>query len=458
MDTAKPLLDLDEFHQLVAEGTIDTVICALADMHGRLMGKRMPTEVFEAKCLRGGGGVMLSTIIFASDLEMNPIDTEFANWGNVYRDFRLIPDLATLRIVPWEPNSVIVICDAAYPDSDELIEFAPRSILRTQIERAKEIDVMFKVASELEFYLAAVSPDAARASRYYDLPMTSFYRGDGQVLQASRDEWFMHQVRTLMPRFGIPVEASKPEYGLGQQEVTLDYCDTMTMADRHLLFKHGIKELAHKSDHSATFMARPFADDMGSSCHLHVSLWSASDGTALDWSDGGMSSVFGSFVAGQVANSIDIGLLYAPTINSYKRFVPDSLAGSAMVVGYDNRTCALRLVGKEESYRLEHRVPGADVNPYLAYAGLIAAGLNGIDNGMEAPSLFVGRADFDKSLPCMPATLEASVAVFAQSKVAIDALGETVHRHLVTFYSNEVRAFNTEAVTDWERIRYWERI
>jgi glutamine synthetase len=326
------------------------------------------------------------------------------------------------------------------------------------VERAKQCDLAFKFASELEFYLAAVDPVTAHAAGYQDLQMTSGYRGDYQILQSSRDEWFIHQIRSMMPKFGIPIESSKTEWGLGQQEITLDYCDTLTMADRHVLFKHGIKELAQKNKLTASFMAKPAIDEVGSSCHLHFSLWSDTDGSPLDWADDGMSDLFGAFVSGQLTNSIDLGLMYAPTINSYKRYVPDLFAGTAIAVGHDNRSCAFRLVGHGPSYRLENRIPGADTNPYLAYAGTIAAGLDGISKDMPKPPVFTGNAWRDDTLPLMPSSMQESVALFAESKVALEALGEEVHRHLVGFYRHELRSFNSETVTDWERKRYFERI
>lgn len=457
MSTTNDALTVAELRDLVSRGEVDTAICALPDLHGRLMGKRLTAAAFESLCLEGDG-VFASSYLFASDIEMNPVDLEIANDGNGWRDFRMVPDLTTLRRVPWEPNAVIVLCDAHYADSDDLIEVAPRSILRRQVERARDRQLTLKFASELEFFLARVNTVEAHAAGYRDLPMTSGYRGDYQILQSSRDEWFVHQIRSLMPEMGIPVESSKTEWGLGQQEITLDYCETLTMADRHVLFKHGIKELAQRSELTASFMAKPSIDEVGSSCHLHVSLWDATGRLPLDWSDGGMSETFGAFVSGQLAHAVDLGLLYAPTVNAYKRFVPDQFAGTAIAVGHDNRSCAFRLVGHDASYRLENRIPGADTNPYLAYSGMIAAGLDGIDRGMARPAVFTGNAWRDDTLPLMPSSLQESLARFQDSKVALDALGEEVHRHLCGFYAHELQAFNSGTVTDWERARYYERI
>ncbi|WP_456695683.1 glutamine synthetase family protein [Aeromicrobium sp. P5_D10] len=457
MSSDAGLLTRDEYEQLVAEGQIDTVICATPDMHGRLMGKRLTTAGFSSLGL-SGEGIAASSYLFTSDIDMTPMNLPIANEDNGWPDFHLVPDLATFRRVPWESNAALVLCDARSVQTGALMEVAPRSILRRQLARARELDLAFKFASELEFYLATVEPAAAHASGYRDLPMSSQYRGDYQILQSSRDEWFIHQIRTLMPQFGIPIESSKVEWGLGQQEITLDYCDALQMADRHVLFKHGIKELAQRNSLTATFMAKPSMDDAGSSCHLHTSLWSADGSTPLDWSDGGMSDVFGSYVSGQLAHTLDVGLMYAPTINSYKRYVPDQFAGTALVVGHDNRTCAFRLVGEGDSYRLENRIPGADTNPYLAYAGTIAAGLAGITAGVGEPRIYTGNAYRDGSLPLMPSSLHESLAHFADSKIALDAFGPEVHEHLRGFYANELRSFDSETVTDWERQRYYDRI
>lgn len=457
MSAEDGLLTLDDYDRLVADGQIDTVICATPDMHGRLMGKRLTPRAFTTLGV-SGEGIAASSYLFTSDIDMTPMNLPIANEDNGWPDFHLVPELSTLRRVPWEPNAVLVLCDARSAETGELMEIAPRSILRRQLERARELGLAFKFASELEFYLATVDPTTAHASGYRDLPMSSPYRGDYQILQSSRDEWFVHQIRTHMPRFGIPIESSKTEWGLGQQEVTLDYCEALQMADRHVLFKHGIKELAQRSSLTATFMAKPSMDDAGSSCHLHASLWSAADDSPLDWSGDGMSDVFGAYVSGQIAHTLDVGLMYAPTINSYKRYVPDQFAGTALVVGHDNRTCAFRLVGEGASYRLENRIPGADTNPYLAYAGTIAAGLAGITGGLGQPHVYRGNAYRDGSLPLMASSLHESLARFGESKVALDAFGHDVHEHLHGFYANELRAFDSEAVTDWERQRYFDRI
>lgn len=454
-----PIVDLDRFEKLASEGEVDTVICAAPDPYGRLVGKRLTIQAFRTLCLEGEG-VNASSFVFAVDLEMTPLDLPVSNADNGWVDIRLVPDLATMRRVPWEPHALLVICDAYEGAGDGLVPVAPRTILKHQIARAREQGLTFQFASELEFFLAAVSPAEAWRKEYRDLRMMSDYRSDYQVLQGGRDEWFIRQIRQTMPAFGVSVESSKPEWGLGQQEVTLDYCETLEMADRHVLFKYGIKELAQRADLTVTFMAKPKIDEVGSSCHLHVSMWDALDGSPLCWDgeSGGMSSRFGSFVSGQLAHAVDLGLLFAPTVNSYKRYLPDQFAGTAIALGHDNRSCAFRLVGHGPSFRVENRIPGADVNPYYAYSATIAAGLAGIEAGDAMPPIFVGNAWEDASFEVMSSSLHTSVERFSHSKLARSAFGEEVFDHLHASAAAELTAFESGAVTDWEVKRYYERV
>ncbi|WGX96676.1 glutamine synthetase family protein [Nocardioides sp. L-11A] len=456
---AGPIVDLDTFEDLARRGEVDTVICAAPDPYGRLVGKRLTIDAFRTLCLEGQG-VNASSFVFAVDLEMNPLDLPVSNADNGWVDIRLVPDLATLRRVPWEPHALMVICDAYQGDADVLLPVAPRTILKHQLARAREHGLAFQFASELEFFVAAVSPAEAWQAEYRNLRMLSDYRSDYQVVQGGRDEWFVHQIRQDMPKFGVPVESSKPEWGLGQQEITLDYCEALEMADRHVLFKHGIKELAHRADLTVTFMAKPKIDEVGSSCHLHVSMWDAEDGSPLCWSEetGGMSPRFGSFVAGQLAHAVELGLLFAPTVNSYKRYLPDQFAGTAIAVGHDNRSCAFRLVGRGASYRVENRIPGADVNPYYAFSATIAAGLAGIEAGDPTPPVFAGNAWGNRSVEVMTSSLHDSVERFSHSKLARSAFGDEVFEHLHASAAAELASFESGAVTDWEVKRYYERV
>ena len=458
MTDESTLLDLDQFEKLAATGEINTVVCATPDPYGRLVGKRLTIPAFRSLGL-SGAGINASSFIFAVDLEMNPLDLPVSNADNGWADIRLVPDLTTLRRVPWEPHAALVICDAYEADSDTMLAVAPRTILRQQIERAREQGLAFKFASELEFFLAATPPRQAWELGYQNLKMLSDYRSDYQMVQAGRDDWFIERIRNQMPGFGVSIESSKPEWGLGQQEVTLDYCDTLEMADRHVLFKYGVKQLAHAADLTVTFMAKPKIDDVGSSCHLHVSMWS-SDGSPLSWSadTAGMSAKFGSFVAGQLTHAADMTLLLAPTVNSYKRFQPDQFAGTAIALGADNRSCAFRLVGTGPSFRVENRIPGGDVNPYYAYSATIAAGLDGIARELPTPDIFDGNAWTGSGVPIVPTSLHQALRLFEECKMARAALGDDVFDHLLSSSRSELVAFDSHTVTDWEMRRYYERV
>jgi glutamine synthetase len=457
-DSADGLIDLDALLALGAAGDLDTVMCAAPDPYGRLVGKRLTLPAFRRLCV-DGEGVNASTFVFAVDLEMNPLELPLSNLQNGYVDCRLVPDLTTLRRVPWEPRTAVVLCDAYEAESDVLVPVAPRSVLRAQVERARRAGVVAKFASELEFYLASTAPREAFARGYRDLEMLSDYRSDYQMGQAGRDEWFVAQVRNHLSAFGVPVESSKPEWGLGQQEITLDYTTALEMADRHVLFKHGVKELAARAGLTTTFMAKPRIDEVGSSCHLHMSLWSEED-RPLSWdaAEGGMSKLFGGFVAGLLEHTLELGLLVAPTVNSYKRFLPEQFAGTAIAAGHDNRSCAFRLVGHGPSYRVENRIPGADVNPYHAYAAMLAAGLSGVTRALPAPPVRTGNAWDDPDVPAMWSAMHAAVDAFAGSALAVEAFGADVHEHLLLTGRAEVRAFESGCVTDWETVRYYERV
>ena len=453
-------LEFEEYLELAASEEVDTVICAVPDPYGRLMGKRLNPRSFQRLCI-DSDGVRGSSYLFATDIDMNPMELPVASATNGYRDFRMVPDLSTLRRVPWEPHAVIVLCDAYEEGADDLLAVAPRSILRAQLNQAASRNLTFRFASELEFYLASTTHAGADGRRVENIDRTSMHRMDYNLLQAAEDDWFIRVLRNGLDRFGIPVESSKTEWGLGQQEITIDHAPALEMADHHILFKHSIKQLAHAAGLTASFMAKPGINEVGSSCHIHASLWSRSTGRALDFDPGRLdhfSSVFGSFVAGQVEHALELGLLWAPTVNSYKRYLPNQFAGTALVVGWDNRSCAFRIVGENDGFRVENRIPGADVNPYHAYAATIAAGLDGIDRGLASPAIYRGDAYSDGGLDCMTSTMHQSIDQFRDSEFARHAFGEDVHEHLTSFASAELGHFEHGAVTDWEVGRYFSRI
>lgn len=457
-DSETVILSLDAYQELVHAGQVDTVICAVPDPYGRLVGKRLTTSAYQSLCI-DGEGVFASSFVFAVDLEMKPLDLSVSNGDNGWADIRLVPDQATMRRVPWEQNAVLVICDAYETDSDMLVSVAPRSILKRQLERARQQGIAFKFASELEFFVAAVSHAEAWEKGYQDLGMLSSYRSDYQMGQAGRTEWFIRQLRNNIANFGVPIESSKPEWGLGQQEITMDYAEALEMADRHVLFKYAVKELAYRENLTPTFMAKPRVDEVGSSCHLHVSLWDAETNEPLDWDKArGMSETFGQFVAGQMEHAVNLGLLFAPTINSYKRFLPDQFAGNAIALGQDNRSCAFRLVGRGASFRMENRIPGADVNPYYAYAGTIIAGLDGIERTLPCPEIVHGNAWQIDGIEMMSTSLHTSLDRFERCELARDAFGREVYEHLLESARAELVSFDSGAVTDWETRRYYERV
>lgn len=452
---------LPELEKSLSEGAIRTVVCAIPDMWGRLMGKRLTTKAF-LEALSGPGGVHASSYLFASDMEMEPRPGfKLTNWADGFSDFIMRPDLSTFRILPWQDGTALVLCDAIEEHTGEHLGMAPRTILKKQLERAERLGLTFKCATELEFFLFRTDYDEAWKKRYRDLAPTSRYRADYHILQSTRDEDFVGLIRDRLAGAGVIVENAKTEWGLGQQEITLKYCDALLMADRHALYKHWVKEAASEFGYSATFMAKPFIEEVGSSCHIHASLWDRETSNPISYdADGhaGMSDRFSSFVAGLIEGGRDYSYLFAPSINSYKRFQDESFAPCQMVLGVDNRTCGFRLVGQGASFRVESRMPGADANPYLALAGVISSGLDGLEAGLPAPAVHEGNAYENRSLPRVPSNMRDAVALFSGSELVRSALGADVHEHLANFATQELRCFEQETVTDWEMMRYFERI
>jgi glutamine synthetase len=446
---------------MISSGEIETVVCAMPDLWGRLLGKRLTGQTFLRSALTEEG-LHGSLYVFVVDIDMDPKPGyALTHWADGFRDCRYVPDLSTLRVVPWLEKTAIVICDPYYEESDEPVAIGPRNILKRQVAAAKAEGLTIKAASELEFFTYRNSYEEAWDNEYRELSPTSRYRGDYHIFQSTKDEPFIGRVRRMLDAFDIEVEFSKTEWGLGQQEVNLRYAETLEMADRHALYKLAIKEMTAQEGMCATFMAKVAASEIGSSCHVHTSLWDEKGDKSLSWDEGGpghMSETFGRFVAGLLETAADLTLLSAPNINSYKRLVPDSFAPSRIALGDDNRTCAFRLCGHKDSLRVENRIPGADVNPYLAFASQIAGGLHGLRTKMPAPAVYDGNAYHDESLTRVPHTLHAAIDAFAGSAVGREALGDEVTDHLLTWARQELHAFESEAVTDWERVRYFERV
>jgi glutamine synthetase len=452
----------DELRQRVTDREIDAVVLAFCDHYGRLMGKRVDAEFFLGGLDAGGerAGTHVCDYLLTVDMEMEPVEGyRFASWSTGYGDVHLVPDLETVRVAAWAPGTAWVMCDVAHVDSHEPVAVAPRSILRRAVEQLSDRGLTAMAGSELEFFVFEQSYRDAAHAGYVGLDPAGWYVEDYHLLQGARMEPYVGAARRALSESGIPVESSKGEAGRGQHEINIRYADVLEMADRHALMKHAMKELADSMGTSVTFMAKPHDGDVGSSSHLHLSLWR--DGrNAFVGSDGEPSDEFRWFLAGWMAYVEDFMVCYAPTVNSYKRYRDLSWAPTRVAWSRDNRTAAFRVVGHADSLRIECRLPGADVNPYLAYAASIVSGLLGIEQQLELPEPFDGdayRQPGVDALRPLPSSLEHAVSAFGSSDASRRAFGADVVEHYTRFHTVEVEAF-AAAVTDWERTRYFERI
>ncbi len=445
---------------LIRKGDVDTVLMVFPDGYGRLMGKRVVGRHF----LEHGAedGVHACIYLFTVDMEMEPLPGfRLTSWERGYGDMKMVADMATARRIPWLPKTALVFCDV-HDEHGDPIEEAPRWVLRRQVERARARGYVVKTAAELELYCFRETFEEARARRYRDLTPVSGYLEDYHILQTSREEPLIRAIRNGMEEADVPIEASKGEWGRGQEEINLAYADALESADRATLYKHGAKEIAHLQGCSLTFMAKPDAAQAGSSFHVHSSLWDLAGDTPLFARDGGShggrgSPLFAQWLAGQLAAATELAYFYAPTVNSYKRYQSASFAPTRIVVGRDNRTCGFRICGEGASLRVENRIPGADANPYLAFAATIAAGLHGITAELPAPPLHEGNAYEDRTLPEVSKTLRQAIEELARSKMAREALGDRVVDHYLHAARLEQDTFD-RAVTDWELMRNFERI
>ncbi|HEX2198428.1 MAG TPA: glutamine synthetase family protein [Burkholderiales bacterium] len=441
----------EQLRAMVDNGEIETVIAGFTDHYGRLMGKRFDAEFFVGEVAAAGGHAC--DYLLTVDMEMEPVaGYAFANWELGYGDFHLVPDLGTLRLASWLEKTALVICDVKSEKSHDLVPVAPRSILRRQAEAAAKLGYRGFAATELEHYLFRTSYRQAAQQGYRDLEPAGWYLEDYHILQGTRTEAFHAAARRHLKRSGVPVETSKGEWGRGQHELNVRYAEALDMADRHAVFKQCLKELAEAAGMSVTFMAKLAADSAGSSCHIHFSLWR--DGkNAFD----AHAEVFRWFLGGWIARVPDVMVFYAPTVNSYKRYVDASWAPTRLAWSHDNRTAGFRVVGKGAALRIECRIPGADCNPYLALAASLASGLDGIARRTEPPECFVGDIYAAKALPRVPYTLAEATDTFEQSEFCRRVFGNDVVAHYAHFYRTEAAAYD-RAVTDWERQRYFERI
>jgi glutamine synthetase len=443
------VLTLDALATLVDRGDIDTVVVAFTDMQGRLMGKRMHAEFFMEEAL-AGHPIEGCNYLLALDMEMDPGDGyEIASWERGYGDFAMVPDYATMRRIPWLEGTALVLADVAWNDGSPVLP-SPRQVLKAQVDRARGLGLEPMFGSELEFYLMKETFAEAHAKGYRELTPSVPYILDYHILATSYDEPFIRAVRNGMHAAGIRVETSKGEAWPGQQEINFRFSDAVTMADNHTIYKNGIKEMANQHGCSVTFMAKPDHTWIGSSCHIHSSLWS--DGrNAFD----GEPPLFRQYLAGQLAAGAEMAVFFAPNINSYKRYAASSWAPTTLAWGYDNRTCAFRIVGHGQGLRIENRMPGADANPYLAFAAILAAGLHGIENNLEPPPALTGNA-YVSDVPRFPSTLRDAVTALEDGGVARAAFGDVVVDHYLNYARTEQRLFDT-VVTEYERARLYER-
>ena len=450
-----PPLAMDRLRELVSTGEIDTVVLAFTDMQGRLQGKRFAARYFLDHVL--DHGTEGCNYLLAVDAEMNTVDGyAMASWDRGYGDFAMHPDTATLRPVPWNEGTAMLTADLAWHDGSP-VAASPRQVLRRQLDRLTERGWTAYAGTELEFMVFQDTYEQAWDGGYRALTPVNQYNVDYSVLGTGRIEPLLRRIRTEMGAAGMTVECAKGECNRGQHEIGFRYESALTTCDQHAVYKNGAKEIAAQSGHSLTFMAK-YDEREGNSCHIHLSLRDQAGEPVLADDDGpyGMSRTMRHFLAGQLSALPELTLLYAPNINSYKRFRAGSFAPTTAAWGPDNRTCAFRVIGHGQGHRLENRVPGGDVNPYLAVAGMIAAGLDGVDRELEPPEANAGNA-YRGPDQRIPGTLREAADLWQHSRLAREAFGEEVVEHYLNMARVEVEAYES-AVTDWERYRSFERM
>ncbi len=448
-------MNLKELTAQIKRGEIDTVIVAFPDVFGRLIGKRFTGDFFLKSVAKDGthGCNYLLTV----NIEMDPLDGfKLANWEKGFGDFSWRPDFSTLRLVPWQAATALILCGLHHHDGRPVDE-APRTLLGKQVEQLAKKELVCNVASELEFYLFNTTYHDAFAAGYRGLPASSDYRIDYHTMQPARDEGIFRRVRNQMIAAGVDIESSKGEWGRGQHEINFTYGAPMPMADMHVVFKQGVKEIFAQEGRAVSFMPKYAVTEPGNSCHIHASIWRG--GTNLFWDakrECG-SKFFRQFLGGLIKYSRELCYFFAPTINAYKRFQAASWAPTKLAWSTDNRTTGFRIVGHGSSLRIENRMPGGDANPYLAFAATIAAGMAGVEENLDCGESYAGNAYIDANLVSLPRTLHEAVDLLAASELARNVFGDAVVEFYVHTGRLEVEAFDN-AVTDWERQRYFERI
>jgi glutamine synthetase len=448
-------LSIEELTAAIQSGAIDTVVVAMTDMQGRLTGKRIHGDHFLNEVLKHG--TEGCNYLLAVDVDMNTVQGyEMSSWERGYSDFELAPDFNTLRLIPWQEGAALVLADVQWLDHSPVVA-SPRQILRKQITNLEKAGMQAMCGTELEFVVYKDSYEEAWNKAYRDLTPVNQYNVDYSILGGSRIEPLLREIRLGMSAAGMTVESVKGECNLGQHEIAFKYSDALSNCDQHVIYKNGAKEIAAEAGYALTFMAKPNERE-GNSSHIHLSFRGLNGELVMaDESDKehGMSELGRQFIAGQLAHMRELSLLFAPNINSYKRYVPGSFAPTAIRWGRDNRTCAFRLVGRGAGLRLENRIPGGDVNPYLAVAGIIAAGLDGITKKMKVEPAFTGNAYVSDS-PRVPSTMNEALDLWEKSAWVKETFGEEVQAHYANMARVEIAAYG-KAVTDWELFRNFER-
>ncbi len=456
----KGILTLDQLKQLISAGEIETMLVVFPDVYGRLMGKRVPGTFFLDSV--ASHGMHACDYLLTVDMEMDVVSGyKFANWEKGYGDFHCVPDLNTLRHLTWLDKSAMVMCDLQTEPGHEPVTIAPRTMLKQQLARLTEAGYTAKGATELEYYIFNETYGSAKEKNFNNLDTFGWYIEDYHMLQGTKEEVFNALLRTHLENSGIPVESSKGEWGPGQHELNIRYSDVLETADRHIIYKQGAKEIAMAQNLAITFMSKWRTDLAGSSSHMHLSLWDKVGRENIFPGPHQMGPVQGSdefrwFLGGWMAHVPEIMPFYAPYPTSYKRYVYQSWAPTTVAWSYDNRTAGFRVIGSGNSMRIESRIPGADVNPHLAFAATIAAGLDGLKNKIEPPDIFEGDVYEAADLPRVPVTLREATDALENSPMLKEAFGDEVVEHYVHFFRVEQQKFD-EVVTSWERERYFER-
>ncbi len=460
--TVPGMLTPSELRSAVDSGEIDTIVTAFPDLYGRLVGKRITGHFFVNEVM--GDGIHACDYLLACDMEMDPTPGyAYTSWETGYGDLHAVPDMSTLRRVSWHEKTALVLCDCVESDGTP-VPVSPRGVLKQQLARAADAGFSVRTGNELEFFLFRDDYDSANAKDYRNLASSQHYIEDYHVLSGTFAEPVIGAIRRGMDASGVPVEFSKGEWGPGQHEINLRYAEALEMADRHVIYKLGAKEIAAQQGHSLTFMAKWAQEMAGNSLHIHASLWRP-DGSAVFGEPGetlpGTSAkgpaVFRHWLGGLLAHARELSLFFAPTVNSYKRYQPGTFAPTAIAWSWDNRTAGLRVVGQGDALRAECRIPGADANPYLAAAAIVAAGLDGISRELEPEPAFEGDVYAAEGLTQVPHRMADAIAELEASTFAREAFGDLLIDHFLHFARTELGQHES-AVTDWERRRYFERV